>query len=376
MSDSTPPGPNECVPPPDVVPNKLRVSEGVFRFLFASPAHFTSAFEKRDFALTVVFRSFDRRAGAWAYDGPHARSTFMLSFEVPIPEKDTAIVIPQYNHVGEEVSALIGAFFGKLVVNCGHMQSGNHLTVPYMWDGACYSHAHPAFNQHPRKPDGTDLQLTHVEKLLEGYFYQGSNNESLDRILRSAEFYRMALENFHERPEMSFTFLLSALEAMLDLHHYTDDEKYDDVLRAQLAQIAAQCEDGEKLVVSLKSRFYQIRRRVAAFVDAYIPDTFFTQSEARDPWVSLRKREDLRPRMLAAYDVRSRLLHTGDRTGIWALTHSSIGEEFCLGTPVLGEEKLKRLITSSLSLVGLERVTSTVLRAAVQRHLLNDTEKS
>lgn len=376
MSDSPPPVPDASAPVSAEAPNKLRVPEGVFRFLFASPAYFTAAFEKRDFALTVVFRSFDRRAGTWAFDGPYARSTFMLSFEVPVPEKRAGIVIPQYNHVGEEVSALIGAFFGKFVVNCGHMQSGNHLTVPYMWDSPCNSHAHPAFNQQPRKPDGTDLQLTHVEKLLEVYFYQGTGNEALDRILRGAEFYRMALENFYERPEMSFTLLLSALEALLDLHNYTDDEKYDETLKAQLAQIAAQCMDGAKLVESLKSRFYQIRRRVAAFVDAYIPDTYFTQSEARESWASLQKRADLRPRVLAAYDVRSRLLHTGDRTGIWALTHSSMGEETCLGTPVLDDEKLKKLITSSLSLVGLERVTSTVLRCAIQRHLLTDAGRT
>jgi hypothetical protein len=87
----------------------------------------------------------------------------------------------------------------------------------------------------------------------------------------------------------------------------------------------------------------------------------------------MQKRVDLRPRVLAAYDVRSRLLHTGDRTGIWALTHSSMGEETCLGTPVLNDEKLKKLITSSLSLVGLERVTSTVFRSAIRRHLLTET---
>lgn len=49
-----------------------------------------------------------------------------------------------------------------------------------------------------------------------------------------------------------------------------------------------------------------------------------------------------------------------------------MGEEICLGTPVLDDEKLKKLITNSLSLVGLERVTSTVLRSAIHGHLLTD----
>jgi hypothetical protein len=126
------------------------------------------------------------------------------------------------------------------------MQSGNRLTVPNMWDGPCHTHEHPAFNQQPRKPDGPDLQLTHVAKLLEVYFYNQVEYEALDRVLRAAEFYRMALENFHERPEMAYTLLLSALEAIIDLKTYTDDDKYDPALQEQLAQIAAQCKDGRK----------------------------------------------------------------------------------------------------------------------------------
>jgi hypothetical protein len=366
-ADSVPPG-DDAGPP---APRRLTIHEGVFRFLFVSPAYFTAAFERDGFELTVVFRSFDRRSGSrMAFDGPYARSTFMLSFEVPVPDKKLAVVIPQYHHVGEEVSALIGAFYGKFVINAGQMQSGNRLTVPNMWDGPCHTHEHPAFNQQPRKPDGPDLQLTHVAKLLEVYFYNQVEYEALDRVLRAAEFYRMALENFHERPEMAYTLLLSALEAIIDLKTYTDDDKYDPALQEQLAQIAAQCKDGAKIVAALKGRLYQIRRRVAKLVDAYIPDTYFQQREAREDFASIKSREDLRVRVLAAYDLRSKLLHTGNRTGISHLSLSSMGEEFVLGTPVLPDPDLVKLLVKCLTLAGLERVTSTVLRSVIHQHLL------
>ena len=352
-------------------PNKFALSDRIFRFLFVSPAYFTDAFRQKHFELTVIFRSFDRKGGdRMALDGPNARSTFMLSFEVPPTEAKVGVVIPQYNFVGEEVSALLGAFYGKFVINAGQMQAGDRLTVPTMWDAPCHSHAAPPFNLHPRKPDGPDLRLSFAEKLLSAYFNQTSNEDDLNRILRAAEFYRMALENFHERPEMAYTLLLSSLESLLDLLTYTEEDLYDPTLKERLARIAAECKDGTKIVSDLKGRLYQIKRKVAKLVDTFIPDTFFQQREAREAFAVMTTREELRERIRAAYDLRSQLLHTGNRMGIGHLTHNSMGEEFILGKPVLPNADLAKLLVKCLTLAGLERVTSTVLRSVVTQRIL------
>lgn len=369
-------GPNPAaspaaVPEAGAAPSKFALSDRIFRFLFVSPAYFTDAFAQQDFELTVVFRSFDRKGGdRMAFAGPNARSTFMLSFEAPEPEKKPGVVIPQYTHVAEEISALIGAFYGKFVINAGQMQSGERLTVPTMWEAPCHSHALPPFNMQPRRPDGPELRLRLVEKLLEVYFYRKCNEEDLNRIVRAAEFYRMALENFHERPEMAYTLLLSSLEAIIDLGTYTEEQIYDEKLRERFDQIAEQCKDGKKIVSDLKSRLFQIRRRVGILVNEFIPDSFFLQREAREEFATIRAREDLRNRVVAAYDMRSRLLHTGNLSGIGHLTHNSMGEEFVLGTPVLSDPDLVKLLVKALTLAGLERVTSTVLRTVIYRHLL------
>jgi hypothetical protein len=160
------------------------------------------------------------------------------------------------------------------------------------------------------------------------------------------------------------------LEAIIELRTYTDDEKYDTVLQEYLAIIAAECKEGAKIVSNLKNRLYQIRRKVVKLVDAFIPDEFFQQREAREAFVTIKSRDELKDRVLASYDLRSKFLHTGNRTSISHLTYDVMGEEYVLGTPVLPDQELVKLLVKCLTLAGLERVTSTVLRSVIQKHLL------
>jgi len=308
-----------------------------------------------------------------AIGGPYARSTFMLSFAVPPPGKKIGIVIPTYTFVGEEASALLTAFFGKFVSNAGHMQAGEHLTVPAMWSGACHAYAKAPFNARPRRPNGPALELQAAFGLIKAYFYRAEEDPKLAAILRSAEFYRMALENYHERPEMSFALLITSIESLTSLIDYTDDDLYDDNLRSDFAAIEAHNAEGHKIVARLKGRLYQVRRKVSHLVDTFVPDSFFHEREASVAFGVILDRNELRERILAAYDIRSRLLHTGNRAGIWYLAHDEQGMEYGAGKPTIKDKELVELLCSSLNLVGLERVASTVLRTAIERWLKPQT---
>ncbi|MFZ2642301.1 MAG: hypothetical protein WA117_14985 [Verrucomicrobiia bacterium] len=346
----------------------LKPPDTVFRFLFTSSAWFVGESSGDSFWLTPAFPAFDRRNRIIQYPaGPYRHSHFTLSILVPEPDRTKKVVpYPVYEWVGEEVSALLGAFYGKLILNLGHTQAGRLLTVPVSFDAAISNYAKPPFNDSPRRPKGTDLNLQNAGALLDAYI-RSENDTQLTFILRASEFYRIALENYGDKPEIAFTMLVSALEALLDIRTYTENELYHESLLNDLKQIQETCPNGVAIVNRLKARFFQIKRKIAALVSEYVPDSFFTERETSLGFGFIKDRPELIERVRAAYDLRSRLLHTGDRTGLWFVEFDHQGSEIGLGEPVLRDKELVKLLRQGVALTGMERIVSTVLRTVIER---------
>jgi len=348
----------------------LKPSETIFRFLFSSPAHFAGECEGEDFWLTPAFPSFDRRGrellaiGA----GPFRRSHFCFSVEVPKRDK-SAMTYPMYEWVGEEMSALLGAFYGKLILNLGHVQAGRFVTVPSMPERRFHRYDKPPFNDRPRCPNGVEPNLAEAAPLIAKYVKVAATDDQLPLLVRSADFYRLALETYDERPEVAFAMLISTLEVLTGLRGYTEEELYDEQLLADLRLIETSCADGLQIARRLRGRLYQVKRKVAALARDLVPDTFFEQRETKLPWGFIQDRAELVERIRAAYDIRSRLLHTGNRSGLWYIEYDHQGEERGAGEPVLEDKELVKLLGRSVNLVGLERITSTVLRAMIVQWL-------
>ena len=163
--------------------------------------------------------------------------------------------------------------------------------------------------------------------------------------------------------------LCSTLEALLPLKIYSEEELYDKSLAATLKRIADECSNGPRIVRGLKSRLFQIKRKVVSLVDHYLPASYFDQREATIDWAVLKDRTDLLSRIKHLYDLRSRILHTGDLTGLWYLQHHHQHSEIGLGQPVMDDRKLQKTLSGSLNLTGMERVTSTVLRSTIAEWL-------
>jgi len=123
------------------------------------------------------------------------------------------------------------------------------------------------FNSEPRKPDGPELNLAAAQRVIERYI-ETQGEERIGWIMRAAEFYRVALESFHSRPEIALAMFCSTLEALLPLRKYTEEELCDNTLASILKRIEAHVPKGKSVVAGLKSRLFQIKRRVAAFVAA------------------------------------------------------------------------------------------------------------
>jgi hypothetical protein len=346
----------------------LRPPETVFRFLFSSPAHFAGECEGKQFWFTLAFPSFDRRGRESLAITPSAFRRSHLCLSIDVPERDkSANVYPMYSWVGEEMSALVGAFYGKLVVNFGHMQAGKLMTVPSIQERPFYRFDKPPFNDQARQPNGVELNLGAAAVLVRKYIAVAGDDPELPLLVRGAEFYRVALESYAEQPEIAFAMLIASLEVLTGLRKYSEDELYDETLLSDLRTIAQRC--SPEIASRLKKRLWQIKRKVASLVCDAVPDAFFDQRETTLTFGFMKDRAELVDRIRAAYDVRSRLLHTGDRSGLWYIEHDHQGAEIGLGKPVLPDRDLVKLLCRSVNLVGLERITSTVLRVLLDQWL-------
>ncbi len=94
--------------------------------------------------------------------------------------------------------------------------------------------------------------------------------------------------------------------------------------------------------------------------------SFFDRPEATAER-GLLKADSFRDSVAAAYDLRSRYVHTGTPFGNW-IGPGSTYHETQLGLPVTGDKELGRILAKAPTYVGLERVTRhALLRFAQSR---------
>jgi hypothetical protein len=343
--------------------HSLKPNETVFTFLFTSPVWFLGECSGEGYYASAATQSYGRTPAAMRETDPPLHSHFIVSV------RGEAYMVreirsPMYTWAGEELSALLGGYFGKLVVNRGHIVSVGSYNAPASVMPMPRKDRFP-FNDAPRNPGAIRPDLTNAGDLIRKYLVS-YKDESLSYILRAAEFYRVGLESMNDRPELALAMFVSSLEALTPMREYAEEELYDCQLLADLNRIEESVGKGKQIVKRLRSRMYQVKRKVAALVDQYIPDSYFREIEAPNASLVVKTRQELISRVRSVYDLRSKFLHTGDRSGLWFIEMDHGGSEVGTGAPHLDDRKLVKLLVNGMTMIGIERVVSTVLRSVIR----------
>jgi hypothetical protein len=225
----------------------------------------------------------------------------------------------------------------------------------------------PAFNHAPRKSDPIELNLIHIAKirtLLDG----DPQKAEVCRILQAAaRFYSRALTLWDEQPELAFLDFVTCGEIISNAVSLPPEELYDPELLGILARVESETRDGKANADFLKSRLFQVRRRFVKGLTQLIEDSFYEQSEAKQAYGAIKK-DEITDRLRAAYDLRSRYVHTGVQFGGWLDDFGSDMADFMFGQPVLDDADLKRLLTRTPSLLGLERILRHCIITSAKRN--------
>ncbi len=330
-----------------------RPEKTVQKLLISSTAHFEGEFVAQNFSLDHAWpRLHSPRAARWLAPGPHAR-TALVAVMTTLPSEEPEFIIPNYEHLGDLVCDLMSLLFGKRFDNHGPIEQSGFYGVPdlHAFETAC-DPALPQNAARPRVDFQIPLKLEEVGRLAPVLFSAPTEATSAFRL--ACKFYRQALVAAEDDVEIAYLHLITAGEILSGLVDLEAETLVDAATRATLARIEAEHPDGARTARVIRGRLTSIRRRFVAAFDALTTDDFFTRSETTR-FGKLQRAGYLKA-LGAAYDLRSKYLHTGRGFGGWLAPRGADNEERMTGRPVVPDRSFANTLANAPTLVGLERI--------------------
>jgi Apea-like HEPN len=351
-----------------IIKVSLRPHRNVHKCLISTTSHLVGEFEIDGVLLTHAWPDFNGRntLSRWS-EGPASRSAFIFSFRTE-DELVKSGAVPNYAPMGEMICGYLAVLFGKRFDNHGLLEGSGYFQIPDLSHFGHLCQHERCYNSHKERLDfAVPLNLVEVTRLKPLLEANAINPKFLRTFQTCSKFYLQALQSAERNPEIAYLHLITAIEVLSNFYEYDKNDLLDDETLKALQQIEAQLSDGEKTSKLFRGKLLQIRRRFLKAVLALVDNDFFTRSEASEPMFGL-KQESFGECIAAAYDLRSKYVHTGVPFGSWvSLRVAGQNTEVQFGTPVVKEDPaLGKLIGRAPTFVGLERVTRYVLLRAAQ----------
>ncbi len=348
----------------------LRPEETIQKALLSTPSRFVGEYETEGVLLTHAWPGFhDRSASIRRQEGPASRSAYILAFRTEPAEKGPGKWLPDYSPTGEIVAAYLSVLFGKRFDHHGLVEGTGFYHIPDLTQFGTL--ANPSFpqNSHNPRPDfAIPLNLCETERLaplLSGGFLP---LDFVHTFQGSAKFYSQALQNFEREPEVAYLHLISAGEILSNFHDFDKLDLLDEKTKEYLQDIRENLSSGDKVARHIEGRLLLIKKRFVETIIGLIDDRFFEASEAGHGVGSFMP-DDFRKSVAAAYDLRSKYVHTGAPFGSWvSLQLGERNTEVQFGKPDVNDKGLAKILEWAPTLVGLERVIrySLIQFAALQ----------
>lgn len=347
----------------------LKPDQNVQKMVLSTPAHFVGEFEHD----TVLV------AHAWALPGKSPRhgserTTLLLAVHTQ-PDPDTpAFLIPDYSHIGEQMAHRMSLLFGKRFDYHGMTEGSGLYRMPEF--STLIPPVTPTLPIHSdavRADWGVPLNLDEIARLTPLLFdatLPSAHRQTLDTAIK---FYAQAVQNFETDPEVAYLHLITAGEILAEAHEYEAEQMLDATTRQYLERIQSQVPGGEKIAQHFRGKLRSIRRRFVLTLCRLVDEPFFARKEAQVAYMGL-KAASFRKAMLAAYDLRSKYVHTGQPFGSWVRPRGQTVEEVQVGRPVVASSDLAKTLADAPTLVGLERVLRyALLRFASEHNLISES---
>jgi len=342
----------------------LRPNERIQKLLLSSPAHFVGAFDTPNLIIAHAWPPFrngrPRRLGNDLLNENDSlgRTAFVLAFRTP-EQSEPRFIIPNYEYAGEVVASALSVLFGKRFDSHGPFEMAGFFGMPEtsMFSIPCDPRLRHNDGR-PRADRPVALNLGEVRRI-EGLLNGSSEDARVTAFHSAAKFYRRALMTFEVDPESAYLNLITAGEIIASFHATAEEQALDCKARAVLGRIENEMPDGPKITKFLRGRLRGVKRRFVNAITAMVDDSFFDRWESQDKFGSFVK-DDFRTAVGAAYDLRSKFVHTGYPFGRW-INSGIMGAEVQRGRPVVPDKEMAQVLARAPLFCGLERVIRYVL---------------
>lgn len=340
----------------------LRPNDHIQKLLLSTPAQFVGEFDTPNLLITHAWPPIDTGRPRW-FSGRSdslSRTAIVLAFRTPEPPPPTAgAVVPNYENAGEIVSSALSVLFGKRFDSHGPFEMTGRFGMPELstFTAPCEPHFKHN-NGQPRADRAIPLNFSEVGRIAP-LLWDSQEDPRLAAFHAAARFYRRALMAVEGDPESAYLNLITAGEIVSNFHDLRESEILDSEALHVLSRIEKEMPDGVRVTKFLRSRLRGIKRRFVAAISEKIDVSFFDRMEARDQWAALKK-EDFKERIGAAYDLRSRFVHSGYPFGSW-ISFQMNWHEIPLGKPTIPDNEMAAVLTKAPLFSGLERIIRYVI---------------
>lgn len=343
----------------------LRPDETVQKFLISSPTRFVGEFEDDDLLVTHAWPSNRRDFNARLEEGPASRSAYVVCFRTAPYEKRPGVPVPDYSASGPIICACLSVLFGKRFDFHGLIEGSGFFYLPNLSEYFSLADHRLPHNSHaPRNGISIPLVLGEIHRLRPLLMSSDMPAEAIQTFQFASRFYLQALQAFEAEPEVAYLHLITAGEILSNAHSFEDRDLLDAQIVAGLRRVTEELAGGEEIAAAVRSRMFSVRRRFVKTLSCLLTDPFFDGHETDQGWMAMSK-ESVPRRLAAAYDLRSRYVHTGSNFGAWA--SSAVRSEVQMGKPVVSDKGFANILHRAPTFMGMERVIRYALLNYIHR---------
>ena len=355
--------------------HRLRPNETIHKALISTTSRLVGEYESDSILIDHAWPDFSNHFGfARYYENPASRSAFIVVFQTEPYEKGPGVVVPNYSSMGELVCSYLSLIYGKRFDNHGLIESNGIYQIPDLSMYTSLSNPRLPFNSHrERKCFGVPLDLSQfsvVSRIVSG---TGLDQKLLHRLNTACKFYMQALQNAETDYEASYIQLIMSGEIIAQHFDYRKEDLLDKEMLKILKRIEKHLDDGNKVAKQVSNRVSAIKRRFVKSISCLIDNEFFLSRES-DSEHGFFKAADFPRRIGAAYDLRSKYVHTGVPFGRWIGPGGSL-EDIQTGRPIVEDKEYAKVLAKAPTLVGLERVIRYCLLKFMISNGFQDIEK-
>jgi hypothetical protein len=326
----------------------LRSEEGITKILLSTTSYLVGQYEEENFLLSIAINRDLKRYDILDHE------YFISAVRVP-PHDKSCDPFPDYSGRGDILSIYLSILYGKRFDNHGVVESSGMFWLPNYSPFGNYNPNLPFNSRKPRPDLEIPLVLDEFKRIFPLLNEEQVNSRFRHFIRSAGRFYVHALKHIEPQPEIAFLDLITCGEILSNFFEYNQDDLLDGQIKRDLTHIEETIDDGDKIVRRIRSELFKVKGRFTKTILNLLNPYFFQQSEANESWGSLKK-SDILIRIKAAYDLRSRYVHTGESFGWWVAPWSAYNNEIPFGEPIIADKEFKKILVRSPTLIGMERI--------------------